>query len=358
MSRGRRAVGWLCLALLAGGGLASASPTKAISDLISLIKDHGAAFERPEFDRDLPQAVARIFDPAAELMTAAAAELRWEADRGVYYDAGLRLEPQGDGPPLAQTLPEGPATAAGIPEDAAVTAIDGRQTAGVPVTELRAWLRGQYRQPLQLEFQAPEESESRTITVERTMRQSPVTGWVEEWPMQIAFMRIYGVFEDSGGYISRQVAEWADSGFSGVIMDLRGGAGADYAAVAEAAGLFMDQDNTIFLLRNGHGEASDSFQPGPERRVSLPIMALIDGNTRGAAEVFAALLRQSRAAMLLGAPSCGDMTLRQAIPLDKDQVFYMAVSRAEITSDPALYRLTPDVLIAPQAAAWFPPEAQ
>ena len=99
----------------------------------------------------------------------------------------------------------------------------------------------------------------------------------------------------------------ATNKLKGFVLDLRFTEGDDYAAAAALADLFLPTRQPMIDWGEGlkHSTGKTDSQP-PALNPSVPIAILLNTQTRGAAEAFAAILRRSDIGLLLGDNSAGE----------------------------------------------------
>jgi Peptidase family S41 len=134
----------------------------------------------------------------------------------------------------------------------------------------------------------------------------------------------------------------------GVVVDLRFAQGADYPAAAAVAGLFLAKSLPLFRLGGETVSSTDN-----KNAIRLPVAVLVNGDTRGAAEVLAGVLRETRAALVLGAPTAGSAAVMREFPLKNGQRLQIATTPVqfpdgrEFPSD----GLKPDIAVKVSPAA-------
>lgn len=87
---------------------------------------------------------------------------------------------------------------------------------------------------------------------------------------------------------------------SGIVLDLRFACGTNYAAAASVADLFANVGG--LLLDWGGGRA---YATAKTNAIKLPVMALVNRETAGAAEALAALVRQLGVGLVIGTNTAG-----------------------------------------------------
>jgi hypothetical protein len=175
---------------------------------------------------------------------------------------------------------------------------------------------------------------------EATLNRAAVAGMVSQFPGQVALvggaaggtafsagataLSQSAVIENNVAYlrVSRVAAglgaELAATGrtltasnkIAGAVLDLRFAGGEDYGAAREAAGLLADKKN---------------------RPVAGPLVVLVNGVTRGAAETLAATLRTAGAVLIIGSSTAGDaMTFKEFSLKDGERLL---VATAPVKTD-------------------------
>lgn len=137
---------------------------------------------------------------------------------------------------------------------------------------------------------------------------------VELWPEDIAYLRIRGLVKGSGVELRDRLQSLTRK--AGIILDMRSAAGDDLDSVSDLAAIarFRKQD-PLFILTDNQGHALSTNRAASGLTVDAPLMVLIDGNTRCAAEALVALWRGQPGVMLIGTTTRGDPRLRDVITL-------------------------------------------
>jgi len=147
----------------------------------------------------------------------------------------------------------------------------------------------------------------------------------------------------------------ATNKLKGLVLDLRFTEGDDYAAAAAFADPFLPARQPMIDwgegLKHSIGKSATSTDPNP---MTLPVALLINAQTRGAAEAFAAILRRSDIGLLLGDNSAGqaylprDFTLKNSDPGGRRaSVLRIATTPVKIAGGGPIDRkgLTPDIKV-------------
>ena len=126
----------------------------------------------------------------------------------------------------------------------------------------------------------------------------------------------------------------------GVVLDLRFADGLDYTAVTAAAELFSLKSPAT--LDWGKGSQESKAVSG---LVSVPLIVLVNGETRSAAEALAALLHEAGAGLILGNRTAGHALLTQDFPLSDGATLRVATASVKLNGV-ELTPVRPDIDVA------------
>jgi C-terminal processing protease CtpA/Prc len=116
---------------------------------------------------------------------------------------------------------------------------------------------------------------------------------------------------------------------AGILLDLRGSHGQDYAAAASLAEWFLPA-NTVLgsLLERQRATPTVLICRRPPLWAEVPLLVLIDRETSGAGEWLAAALRFHERARLAGEPTPGRAIIQSTVPLTADWSLRLSTGRA------------------------------
>jgi len=105
----------------------------------------------------------------------------------------------------------------------------------------------------------------------------------------------------------------------GLILDLRFAGGQDYEAAAGAADRFLTKERPLLNWEEGSAKSK-----AKEDAITIPLAALVNRQTRGAAEALAAVLRDTASALLIGASTAGEAHVFREFTLSTGQQLRIA----------------------------------
>lgn len=326
-----------------------------IAEVGSILEEQHVVYEAATLKSNVLNAVIAAIDPiGGAILTKDQAMRRQDEEKGLFYGIGCKLRIKDKWPQIMEVNTNSPAAEAGLCATNLIVKIDNHSTEGMSLESVAPLLRGGKGETLELAIRADDKAtETRTVKLTRLAIQMPVTGTMETWPQGIGYLKINGLYTNSGAVIVEQLDAWRGTNCFGAILDIRGADGADLESVVEIGSLFAQAGDTLFILRDGHNVAMTAFQAKAAQPMDKPIMVLVDQDTSGAAEALAGILSACKGAMLIGAPTRGDDRIRKIIPLSDERVLYIATQRIELNKGPSYYRkgVMPHVRVASTNAA-------
>lgn len=322
-----------------------------VAEIGAILEERHVVYATETLKSNVLDAVIEAIDPeGGAILTKEQAAQRQDEEKGLFYGIGCKFRIKDKWLQITEVASNSSAATAGLCATNLIVKIGDRSTEGMPMDAAVQLLRGGKGEVLELTIRADEKtSETRVVKLTRSAIQTPVTGTTETWPQGIGYLKINGLYTNSGAVIVEQLNTWRGTNCFGAILDIRGADGIDLESVVEIGSLFAHAGDTLFILRDGRNTAVAAYQAKAGQAMDKPIMVLIDHNTSGAAEVLAGLLSACKGIMLIGTPTCGDDRLREVIPLSNDRVLYIATRRIELSKGPAYYQkgVTPHVRVAP-----------
>ncbi|MCX8091329.1 MAG: S41 family peptidase [Verrucomicrobiae bacterium] len=170
----------------------------------------------------------------------------------------------------------------------------------------------------------------------------------------VAWFRVARVAEGLAQELGDSLTRWSASNrLAGVVLDLRFAGGDDYAAAAAVADLFLGDEKLLLDWGKGTARSEKKFSV-----LRLPVAVLVNGETRGAAEALAALLREVGAGLILGSRTAGRAHTWQEFPLRGGQRLRIAGAPVKLGDGTPLPAegLKPDIEVtvpAPQERALY-----
>ncbi len=343
----------------AGGGTLG-DVAREIVKIGNLLEQKGVQPDPELLRTSLIRALIESVDPLGALLTSREAEQIQAEEEGVFYGIGIRVQVKDERPVVLGLTEDSPATGSGLLEGDVIEQIDGSDTTGMTLEETVEQLRGNKGEEVKLGVRSGgETNELRIVSIVRDVVRIPVTGMMEEWPQLIGYVKVNGLYKDSGESITTQLGAWEDDEYIGVILDLRDAGGSALESAAMIAGLFAEPGDQLFSVEGGLGVDDIEYTIEDGTPLVLPVMVLVNGGTRGASETLAAVLKGRRGVVLIGSNTIGDDRLREIIALPDGNVLYVATKRVAPNGRPAYggSGVPPDITVVdPGVLSYFESE--
>lgn len=335
------------------GPVFSNDVVQAVKDVVVVLQKHGLPFDARKACDAAIDAVIQVADPQGRLMSDADIWRMTEEDKGIRYEAGIRVSLTNKTFVISEMREGSEADKAGLRVGEVLQEIDKGNIEGLRLSEVQELLRGQADQAVSVKVQDTN-GVAREIEVKLDPVEAGAVGVAEELPANLCYLKLNGIYGRSGKDIVSLLRGWAETGRSGVVIDLRGAGGADAQGVADTAGLFAESGSLLFAFRDAQDQDLGVYRSNSSLLLNIPAMVLIDEETRGAAEVLAAALAGStRGVMLIGSVSSGDPLVREVQELPDGSHLYLA-TRKLVVADGKSYNgsegVKPDLVVAPAAA--------
>lgn len=220
-----------------------------------------------------------------------------------------------DGQPTVLTvLHDSPAFRVGIHPDDIIAKIDGRTTQYMGSSEIALRTIGIEGTDVRLTIMREGWNTPQTITVSRNFNLKNFHYRVIE--SQIGYMRLHQFYDNSPKDVDEALTYFCEHPVTAVIVDLRDNMGGHMEAVLKIAERFL-RDGTILVTTISRSEEHKFHivTQSPTPPVEYPLVLLVNQDTAGVAEVFAAALQAHSRGVVVGTVTMGNAAIRSFIPL-------------------------------------------
>lgn len=244
---------------------------------------------------------------------------------------GVRIRLLGEPPELVVVGapdPNTPAARADVRANDRIQEVDDKPVAGMNLSEILHWMRGQPGQPVRLlirhaDAQYPEAKVlvREVITIDSVLgdRRTAEGGWeyrLEADP-RIAQVRITSFGNKSADELDRVLTRLTDQGVEAVVLDLRDDSGGALDAAVAICDMFLPADEAIVEIRGRDDTLVDRYvSSGRGKFTELPLAVLVNQNSASASEIVAACLQDHGRAVVLGSRSFGKGTVQQLVSIE------------------------------------------
>ncbi|MFH9067825.1 S41 family peptidase [Streptomyces alboflavus] len=258
---------------------------------------------------------------------------------GAYTGVGLWARREADGRiEVSRVQRGGPADRAGIHEGDKLTAIDGKDVTGRPVTDVVSLLRGtRANTPVTLGLKRGTRAWTETL---RRARLSTDSVTVTRLRGGAVMIKVAAFTKGSGEAVRRAVRR-APAG-AGILLDLRGNSGGLVSEATTASSAVLDGGLVATYDVRGRQRALHAKQGGDTER---PVVALVDGGTMSAAELLTGALQDRGRAVVVGSRTFGKGSVQMPSKLPDGSVAELTVGHYRTPSGKAVdgRGITPDL---------------
>ncbi len=263
---------------------------------------------------------------------------------GVGMEVGLR-----DGlVTVIAPLPNTPATRAGIVAKDVIVEIDGTSTDGMGIDEAVRLIRGDAGTTVSLKIYREGEVEFLDKEVTREDITIPTVDTKEEDGVFIISLYSFNALAEAK--MEEALQEYARSGASKLVLDLRGNPGGFLQSAVAIASYFVPAGKTVVRENFGDGSAEELYRSqGKSLGEYMPeeMLVLVDGGSASASEILAGALQEHGVAQLLGEQTFGKGSVQELIDLKDGSSLKVTVARWFTPNGVSISEggLTPDVVV-------------
>jgi hypothetical protein len=164
----------------------------------------------------------------------------------------------------------------------------------------------------------------------------------------IGYIRLGALTRDHLGDLDRALKALAEKGAPALILDLRAtGASSDYDLAADVIRRFVAKGKPLFTLRKPSNNQERLFTSNADPAFNGAVLVAVDGDTAGAAEVIAAVIRNYDRALVVGANSAGQAVEYADLRLSGGSVLRVAISQVLLPANISIFPdgVKPDLVI-------------
>jgi len=216
---------------------------------------------------------------------------------------GVGLEPVAGGVRIKNVLPNSPAQRADLKPGTVITAVDGTSTAGMAIENIVKLIGGPEGSKVSLVLRLPDGSTQTVELARGKFAFAPVES--RRLGKGILLLRIPRLNATTPRDCRRLLGGAKSGGLRGLVLDLRGCMGGTLQATKAVAELFLPAGTALWGNRLDGQPLVQVIAGGKGANTlrRLPLVVLIDKNTRSAGMLLAHAMKENQRAKLLGQPT-------------------------------------------------------
>ena len=292
------------------------------------------------------RAFVRSLDPDADLLApdeVPATNAATSASAGI----GLHFAICDDYPIVISAGDNSPVQGSGLLAGDQIVAIDGQSTWHARRIEVERLLRGPANSSVSLRVLDPGSSAVLNVGVQRAAPGSSRGVALKFLDPRVAYCRIPEFTPAAVENLRSAMARAKSRRALGVVLDLRNNAGGAFEAAQVAASIFLPAGATIVSLEYASPSQRTTFVSDQGRKLTAPVVVLVNAGTAAEAELFAAALQDHKRARLVGSRTFGRGFLAASVALADGSVLSVPTAYYLSPANQVFHGagLTPDVIV-------------
>jgi carboxyl-terminal processing protease len=254
----------------------------------------------------LRDALQQLEDPYTRFMDPNQYEQLTRQTSGELSGVGirLRLDEASRSLVVVESLPNSPATRAGIRSGDRILAIEGRSTQGMPVEEASNLIRGDAGTLITLRI-SREGQDPFDLSLTRARIELPTVRYAlrQEGGSRIGYIRLGEFSSHAADQMRHAIEELSQQGVEAFVLDLRGNPGGLLQASIDISRMWINNGSIVRTVdRLG---ASEEIQANHTALTDLPLAVLVDGNSASSSEILTGALMDNNRATVVGSQTFG-----------------------------------------------------
>lgn len=258
-----------------------------------------------------------------------------------YVGIGITVTYEADGLHIQAVTEGGPAEEAGLLPGEIIISADGNDLTG-PNTAGASYIQGEEGTSVLLVVLDASGAAREVSVVRRQIQSDPVTFELLEGG--VGYIALDNFYRGSAEHVEAAVEQLTGQGAQSLLFDVRGNPGGYLNELVELLDYLLPEGA---IFQSGDRSGPKKVTRSDADCVDLPMAVLVDGDSYSAAELFAAQLRESVGAPIVGQPTCGKGYSQQALALPGGRALNISTKTYFTGAGVSLIGtgLTPDVTV-------------
>ncbi|MDQ2933178.1 MAG: S41 family peptidase [bacterium] len=222
-----------------------------------------------------------------------------------------------------------PAERAGVRSGDIILKIDDKTAIDLGVDAAVKLIRGEKGTQVKITFLTPGSSKPVERTIIRDIIDIPTLDTSTE-PGGIFVIKLYSFTATSANLFKNALRDYALSGNSKIILDLRGNPGGYLDAAWDMASFFLPAGKTVIIEDFGADEEQKIYKSkgyNVFKGNNPQMIILVDGGSASASEILAGALQEHGVAKLVGTKTFGKGSVQQLLKLTSDTSLKVTIAR-------------------------------
>lgn len=246
--------------------------------------------------------ISIIEDTDAAYLTAREYTLFREHMNGTHLGIGVYTKEEGGYPVVTEVLPNSPASTVNISVGESIIEINGKGCLELGYAEACELLRSAAGTPLELTLRLGGVDRKAVVSTIQMTIATVSSKRIDD----LGYIKITQFNEKTYQHFMASYSAMMSQGCTGLIIDLRNNQGHMFDPAVNILGALLPIDTAVAVKISKDGSESVYETANGSNTANVPITVLVNSRTSGASELFAASLKSSMGAALVGTTTAGD----------------------------------------------------
>ena len=222
-----------------------------------------------------------------------------------------------------------PAEKAGIKSGDVIIEINKTDTSDMKVEEAVRLIRGERGTTVELSLYRKNVAKPIVVSVMRDVISIPMIE-TEKLTNDVFVVSLYSFGASSAQKFAYAMQEFAQSGATKLVIDLRNNPGGYLDSAIDISSMFLPKDAVVVTEEYGEGQESDVFKSkgygfvNPEK---VKVVVLLNGGSASASEIVAGALHDHGVATLIGQKTYGKGSVQEVVNITRDTTLKITVAK-------------------------------
>ncbi len=245
---------------------------------------------------------------------------------------------------IVRTLPDNPASKAGLLSGDIIYKINGEPVYTLEADEIATRLRGDTGTTVDLTIVRDGEEKTFTLTREAI---NNVSAYIE-YNGNTAIIHVTRFDTDTGSIIRDFTKEFSEKNVNKVILDLRDNGGGYVSAAKDLLGLWVDSQAILIQKSSKLPDETTYASHGLATLSNMKTVVLVNGSTASASEIVAGALKDYGKATIIGETTYGKGVVQQLVNLSNGTLLKVTTAHWYTPNGNTINKtgITPDIEVA------------
>ncbi|MBP3899806.1 S41 family peptidase [Candidatus Saccharibacteria bacterium] len=245
---------------------------------------------------------------------------------------------------IVRTLPDNPASKAGLLSGDIIYKINGEPVYTLEADEIATRLRGDTGTTVDLTIVRDGEEKTFTLTREAI---NNVSAYIE-YNGNTAIIHVTRFDTDTGNIVRDFTKEFSEKNVNKVILDLRDNGGGYVSAAKDLLGLWVDSQAILIQKSSKLPDETTYASHGLATLSSMKTVVLVNGSTASASEIVAGALKDYGKATIIGETTYGKGVVQQLVNLSNGTLLKVTTAHWYTPNGNTINKtgITPDIEVA------------